>query len=54
MGNKVKENLSPLDIPEERITSIFLFDFFDSNWRNCLDSVKNDEKMIEYCLYVNL
>lgn len=42
---KVKENLSRLGIPEEHCTSIFLFDFFDSSWRNCFDA--NGGKVME-------
>lgn len=45
---KVKENLSLLGLPEERGTSIFLFDFFGSSWLNCFDA--NGGKVMEYYL----
>lgn len=45
---KVKDNLSLLGLPEERGTSIFLFDFFGSSWWNCFDA--NGGKVMEYCI----
>lgn len=48
LAAKVTENLSRLGIPKTHSTSIFLFDFFGSNWLNCFD--RNGGKMMEYCL----